>query len=222
MLRLYIFLLFTALLLFFACYPTLSIFPIGPAPTVHTQGGDALQIGYVQDINNDGLPDIVLSYYSRDYNFASLVIFMNDGCQFVRHFDPLQPIIYCAYYFDNLRRIKWEQDPPTANVTLFNQTQIIPLPFFEWDVPLTVSRFFNVPLSAVPRITFTINNTRVAYPALLGASNIVGGMGGGGMNTAQGPEQVAGGLGGQGQGTSGGSGQSGSLFSSIDNGQSSS
>ncbi|KAL9646327.1 hypothetical protein ABK040_014480 [Willaertia magna] len=164
--------LFFFLIIFTPTTKVVGIFPTGPAPTILTQGTSALQIGYVQDINNDGLPDVILSYYNRNYQFASLVIFINDGCQFVRHFNPLQPIIYCAYYFENVRRNIWEQNPPLAKITLFNQTKTIPLPFQQQEVPFTISKYFNVPVTSVPRMTFRLRGTRVAYPAIYGQIDV--------------------------------------------------
>ncbi|KAL9644293.1 hypothetical protein ABK040_005754 [Willaertia magna] len=147
-------------------YYVSCIYPFSAAPTIYIAAGYQTQGGYVQDVNGDGLADIVLSYYQRDYGFASLAIFMNNGCNFVRHLDPATPVEYCPYYFEQLRRLKWEADPPVVNliIPLLNTTKVIELPYFEFDLPSLLHNVFGIDIT--PPIEFYRNGTRIDYNAI--------------------------------------------------------
>ncbi|KAL9650914.1 hypothetical protein ABK040_015439 [Willaertia magna] len=95
--------------------------------------GRGFRVGYVQDINNDKLPDIILSYSEREYNIVSTSVFMNNGCGFERHSSEFMPLNYCPQYFQQVRRVAWGLNPPRASIRFGNSTRSVTLPFNEID-----------------------------------------------------------------------------------------
>ncbi|KAF0981387.1 hypothetical protein FDP41_012497 [Naegleria fowleri] len=93
-----------------------------PTSIVYTGNGITAVVGFITDVNDDHLLDFVVAYYQRDYNFASQVIYLNNGCGYVRHSNPFEPLVYCKQHFLNQIMIKWEADPPVITLHIPNDT----------------------------------------------------------------------------------------------------
>ncbi|KAL9650593.1 hypothetical protein ABK040_006394 [Willaertia magna] len=127
--------IFVVVVLLTSSYICLCVFPSSFAPTLYIGNGQAGLAGFVTDINADTLPDIVLSYYQRDYGILSTTIYLNNGCSLERHISPAQVVSYCPQYLDQVRLLAWEANPPVVKINLQNTTisQYIQLPYREFE-----------------------------------------------------------------------------------------
>jgi len=167
----------------FYCYVLLSFLVLSvvycsfmdvPSPIVYTGNGNTAQVGFIVDINNDGLLDFVLSYVQRDFNIAVTTVFLNNGCGYVRHFAPEQPVQYCRQYFINKQMMDWEANPPIVNLTIPSQnfTGILQLPYHPEDIPTVVAFFFGVKIVLPKHGTWLKQNTPIQYTAIRGGDEI--------------------------------------------------
>ncbi|KAG2387803.1 hypothetical protein C9374_001397 [Naegleria lovaniensis] len=111
-----------------------------PASIIYTGNGMTSVVGFITDVNNDRLLDFVIAYYQRDYNFANNVIYLNNGCEYVRHSNPYEPLVYCKQHFLNQIMIKWEEDPPVVTLHVPNETfsAILGLPYHPVEIPALI------------------------------------------------------------------------------------
>ncbi|KAF0981386.1 hypothetical protein FDP41_012496 [Naegleria fowleri] len=208
--------------------PMTGMHVFAPAPIVYTGNGNTAQVGFITDINNDQLQDVVLTYYQRDYNFASTVIYLNNGCEFVRHSNPLEPVVYCKQYFLNQKMIKWETDPPVVTLHIPNDTfsGVIALPYHPIEIPAIIFAMSGVKIGT-PMEKFYKGDTQVQYHAIQKSDDIYigqpgppssssssssGGSGGSGGGSSDNSGGGGGGAGG------GGGGEGGSVSSSSSSG----
>ena len=66
--------LLLAFLLILTCSYSHSIFPNAPTSIIFVGNGQDSQVGFITDVNNDNLPDFVMTYFQRDYGFSSTTV----------------------------------------------------------------------------------------------------------------------------------------------------
>ncbi|KAG2387804.1 hypothetical protein C9374_001398 [Naegleria lovaniensis] len=155
------------LLLLFSASSVYGLHGIAPTSIVYTGNGDTAEVGYIVDVNNDQLLDFVLTYYQRDFNFASNVIFLNNGCEFVRHSSPFEPLVYCKQHFLNQIMIKWEDDPPIVTLHIPNETftDTIRLPYHPTEIPAIIFAMSGVRIGT-PMEKFYKGDTQIQFHAI--------------------------------------------------------